>query len=334
MHFRSFKPVLRILIFVVPGVLLILFYIISDPFKVLGDYDSWYDDGIDPNRDFVSTEIFLKNYKRLHYDSFILGSSRTAGLRVENWANYIGDDAIPYKFDASGEGVYGIYTKIKFLDSLNVDMKYMLILFCREGTVRIENDKGHLFIKHPSVSQESWFNFHKTFFVSFINFRFLAGYLSNLILKSDNIFTEGIITTGGRKHNQISNDLSLSDWDSLIDQDPNKYYGSRKSLFYDRNTETFDSEDKIGLKQQKMFKEIKEILERNNTDYKFVLSPVYDMKKLSHNDKNFLTKLYGERLYDFTGKNFITTNIRNWYELHHFRPFVGDSIMSIIYDKK
>ena len=82
-----------------------------------------------------------------------------------------------------------------------------------------------------------------------------------------------------------------------------------------------------------MFKEIKNILERNKTNYKIVLSPVYDQIKFSRQDKKILKTIFGAHLYDFTGANFITNDIINWYETSHYRPNIADTILNIIYTR-
>lgn len=50
---------------------------------------------------------------------------------------------------------------------------------------------------------------------------------------------------------------------------------------------------------------------------------------------NFLSKLSQiTEFYDFSGINKITTNNFNYYETSHYRPFIGEKIADIIFDKK
>jgi hypothetical protein len=44
-----------------------------------------------------------------------------------------------------------------------------------------------------------------------------------------------------------------------------------------------------------------------------------------------LKGLFGENLYDFSGKNAFTEDKYNFYESSHYRKKVGDGIMAIIY---
>jgi hypothetical protein len=95
--------------------------------------------------------------------------------------------------------------------------------------------------------------------------------------------------------------------------------------------EKTDSIQRINKKQIFMLKEVKHILEKNNTNYKVVLSPLYEQIKFNNSDLLLLENEFGNNLYDFSGKNSFTDVKTNYYETSHFRPNVGDSILKIIY---
>ncbi|MCX6296671.1 MAG: hypothetical protein NTX97_11510, partial [Bacteroidetes bacterium] len=77
------------------------------------------------------------------------------------------------------------------------------------------------------------------------------------------------------------------------------------------------------------------ILKSHNTQYKIVISPLYNQEKLDPGDLNYLVNLFGgENVFDFSGINFITNDFHNYYETSHYRPFVCDYILNIIYSKK
>ena len=82
-----------------------------DPFKIIKTYDNYSNNlKVIPNRDFISTEVYLKNRKIYHYNSFIFGSSRTMAYKTNDWRKYIDSTSRPFLFDASGESLFGIYT--------------------------------------------------------------------------------------------------------------------------------------------------------------------------------------------------------------------------------
>lgn len=78
---KVFKYLLRVLVFLIPAWLLIVVYLITDPFKVIHTNSPFYaEEGyleVNSNAGYISTMTFKENYSRYHYDSFIFGSSRS-----------------------------------------------------------------------------------------------------------------------------------------------------------------------------------------------------------------------------------------------------------------
>ena len=316
-----------------PGILLTALYLHFDPFKVVKKYTTYSYTPVSPNRDFISTEIFLENRQQFKYNSFIFGSSRAISFSPASWLKHLDNAAVPFVFDASGESLFGINTKLKFLEKEGTDIKNVLILFCRGAFLNYKNYDDHLIIKHPKVSGESCAKFHFVFFKAYFNLRFLLGYYSFLITENHNPFTQGIIQHEGVSIDYNTNQIKLDVLEKQLINDPIEYYESRSNIFYKRNGEKIDSKQEIDNNSLKMLMEIKEILERNNSNFKIILSPIYDQVKFSVKDKELLLGIFGDNLYDFTGKNFITESDTNWYETDHFRPFIADSIMNIIYSE-
>ena len=325
------KVFLFLLILITPGLILISLYIYSDPFRVVKKYEVWDDSPVPLNRDYVSTELFLKNKDIYHYNSFVFGSSRSISFGANSWKNHLDKTARPFKFDASGEGLVGIYQKIKFLDGQHCKLDNVLILLCRDAFDFTKNNGRHLVIKHPATSGESWIKFHFTFLKAFFNFKFLLGYYSFIISGKESILTHGIVQENSVSLTNKTNQLKLDVLENSLKKDSKKYYLDRKELFYDRKGESYMVRNMIKEKQFKMLSEISEILQKNKTKYRIILTPLYDEIKFSPQDKRILTEIFGNNLYDFTGCNFITMNITNWYETDHYRPFVADSMMNIIY---
>ncbi len=326
------RTILFLSIGAVPILLLLLSYLYFDPFKVVQQYDDYSYSHVIPNKDFISTSMFLKNYDKYKYNSFLFGSSRTLAYRPEEWCKYIDNDCSPYLFNASGESIYGIYTKIKFLAHRDVDLKNVLILICFDDTYTYdENHSGHLFIKHYLTSGESKWKFHLEFFKTYIDKKFLFYYYSYKILGEYRPFMAGYIENRKIVYDTVTNRTTILDQEKEITEHPDDYYRKRTDIFYKRAGETVDTSNRINAKQEKMLVEIKEILEKNNTNYKLVISPQYNQKKFSPTDMNTMTKIFGNHLYDFSGANYFTEDIHNYYETSHYRPKVGDSILHYIY---
>ena len=320
------------LIGIIPILVLLSSYLYFDPFKVVNLYNDYSNPFVMPNRDFVSTTMFINNYKKNKYNSFIFGSSRTMAFKPKSWRKYLSKNDSPFLFDASSESIYGIYTKLKYLDSRNIEIKNALIILCRSASFNFEeNQKGHLFIKHPATSQESNFSFQLEFFNAYSNPKFLFSFYSYKILGTYKPFMSDYIENRKITFDTITNEINEIDQENEITQNPKEYFSKRKEMFYERVGEKTDSVKRITKKQLFMIEGIKRILEKNKTRYRVVLSPLYEQIKFNPADLIILKNEFGNNLYDFSGKNSFTDNKMNFYETSHYRPSVGDSIFKIIY---
>lgn len=317
---------------IIPLLTLFTLYIYFDPFKVLRHYNDYSYPYVIPNRDYISTRIFVDNYKKNNYNSFILGSSRTLAFKANSWRKYLSDKDAPFMFDASGESIYGIYTKLKYLDRNNIEIKNALIILCRDVSFsNSENHKGHLFIKDPATSGESCLTFQLTFLKAYFSPKFLINFYSYKFLGSYKSFMSGYIENRKITFDTLTNEINIIDQEAEIIHQPTEYYAKRKELFYERIGEKTDSIQRINKKQIFMLKEVRRILDKNNTNYKIILSPLYEQIKFNPDDLSLLRDEFGNNLFDFSGKNYFTDNKINFYETNHFRPSVGDSILKIIY---
>jgi len=316
------------------GVMLIFLvsYWINDPFKVLKKYNDYSYPFVIPNRDVISTEMFVKNYPKYHYNSFIFGSSRTLAYRPSSWARKLDESDKVFMFDASAESIYGIYTKLKFLDSRNINIKNSLIILCRDVSfLNKANHQGHLFIKDPLTSGESEFDFQATFFKAYLNPKFFFSYYVYLNTKKYKPFMAGYIENRKIRFDPVNNAITILDQEDEITNQTKRYYEVRNKLFYKRGEEQIDSVVEINKEFDYMLSEIKRILVKHKTNYKIVLSPLYEQIKFNPKDLKKLQNLFGENVYDFSGKNTFTDKVTNYYEISHYRPIVGDTILNIIY---
>jgi len=309
-------------------------YFIFDPLKVIYHYNRFYTDETSINRDYVTTETFIQNYRTEGYNSFVFGSSRAIGYNDDTWKQYLDKDAILFSFDSSAENISGIYRKIMLLDSLNVPIKNVLLLIDTEPSFFITSNKGfHLTIKHPLLlgnSLKEWINFHEIHLSAYMNVKFLSSYYPHKLFGIDKNFT--------RKHRSRGVEVQYpSNWlkapylDKYIAKNPYYYQSSE---FYERSSVGMSHRQPlITSKAREMLSGIKRIFVKHHTYYKVVVNPLYDQINLHENDKVILESIFGEEnVYDFSGKNDFTKSKYNYYESSHFRPSVGDSIMRIIYD--
>lgn len=328
LFYFSLFPIL-ILILIISG------YFIFDPFKVLRNYSDYSFPVVNVNRDVISTQSFLRNSKKHKYNSFIFGSSRTIAYQPESWKKHLLPTDQPFCFDASNESIWGIYKKIKFLEKIHQPINNALVIICRDHSLaKSKNQKGVLFIKDPVTSGESKIAFNKEFFAAYLNPLFLRCFYTYKLTHQYKDWMKGTLIDYRVKYDSVTNYINLIDQDAELKNNPDSYYAKRANQFYSRSGETTDSSVRLKTKQIEMLKEIKQIFDKNKTSYKIVLSPLYEQMKFSPEDFATIKGIFGDEVYDFSGKNSFTDSKYNYYEQSHYTTAVGDSIMNVIYQPK
>jgi hypothetical protein len=160
---------------------------------------------------------------------------------------------------------------------------------------------------------------------------FLFRFLAYQIIGEYRPFMAGCIEHRKISCDTITNETHIIDQENELAQNSTEYYLKYKNKFYERKGEKVDSIQRINDIQLFMLKEVKRILVKNETNYKIILSPLYEQIRFSNYDINILKTLFGDNIYDFTGENEFTKSITNFYEPSHYRPSVGDSIFKFIY---
>jgi hypothetical protein len=291
---------------------------------------------VQQNRDFISTEVFKKNRTIHHYDSFIFGSSRTLGFQTREWKKYLEPDASPFVFEASGETLYGIYSKIKYLDEQKVPIRNALLIICRDATFEKRSARsaqdGHIFLKHPDVAKTSWFMYYLEFIKSYFDRNFITSYYAYKITHRYYPFMKNYIETRKVVYDPITNDVTIPDLEAEISSNPDLYYQRYGYRFRPRSDAGQESPSLISREQETMLREIREIFRKQKTRYRIVISPLYEQKKLNDRDLDLLRTIFDARnVFDFSGRNDITNDVTNYYEHSHFRPKVGNKIYAISY---
>ncbi|GGB16552.1 hypothetical protein [Puia dinghuensis] len=332
--------VIKLFLFSLPFLFLVGLYFFWDPFKVLKHYDRYYQSGkpsyVSINKDVVSTENWVNHSPEFQYDSYIFGNSRSIYYQVETWKNCIDRGASQcYHFDASGESLYGICKKISFLDSRNIHIANSLLVIdydCLEG---YKNSEGHLFAKDPKISGQNPLAFQMDCLKDFFDFQFLTAWLDFKLSGKVKDYMKKDFLLDDRPfiYDYVTNEMRQDYFEEMIKKDPQEYYNPRKAMFYNRDTTTQKIAEASLQKPQKILLDtIAAIFKRNSTNYRIVISPLYDQLKLNPADLLFLRQRFGENtVFDFSGINAITNNEQNYYETSHYRPHVANAIMKIIY---
>jgi len=317
----------------IPVIVLFVLYLLLDPFKVLRTYSGFSNYRVTPNTEYISFSTFEYHNPTEHYNAFIFGSSRTKAFKTASWKKYLDSTARPFIFNASGESLNGIYQKISFLDRNHYPIKNALIILCKDYLFYdAEHKEGYLFIKNPALNGANKAAYQFQFFKAFLNPAFLSSYVPYLVTKQYRPYMHGYIENRTVLIDSITNEIVFKEVEDELKTDPGKYYSDRKKLFYERSGETRDTVSYIDATNKATFLKIRAILEKNNTNYKVVISPLYDEVKFNLKDQQILEDIFGSHLYDFSGKNEFSGSKFNFYESSHYRPNVGDKILEAIYE--
>lgn len=322
-----------------PLIVMLLVYLILDPFKIVQQHDSFYEPygsaEVGVNKDYMSTSNFDRNYEKYSYDSFIFGNSRSIFYDAAEWAKYLPASSSPYHFDASGETLYGIYKKIQYIDGKGLELNNVLLVLDHTTLMQDKARTEHLFAISPQLENYSNFlEFHTAGFRAFYSKNFLRAYIEyNITGEVKPYMTEGaLLMNSPMKYDSKTNEVRFLNEEEI---DGGSYYTPEQmAVFYERNKVEETSPATIGKTQKEMLEEIAAIFKKHNTNCKVIINPLYDQKRFSPEDLNYLKRKFGkDQVFDFSGKNDITEDYRNYYEESHYRPKVGRLLLSRIYGK-
>ena len=326
------KFLAKLLIYLSPLIVVLLVYVCTDPFRVLYHYDKFTAD-VDLNSDYLSTQRLMQHIDQFKYDSYIFGSSRSDNYMVGEWSRYINSTRC-YHYDASWESLYGVEKKLQFLKRNKYPIRNALIIVDDELLEEVNNAKGHLRIKHPAISGQSWLGFQAEFLKDFFDKDFLFAYLRLMVHKwtGGNKPVAFGSAHGGFHYDSSSNEFVFTGIESQMAADSVGYYNSKKEILYERDTALHYWKSVLGKKQVHLLQNIRDILAENNTSYRIVISPLYNQLKMDTTDLNVLYTIFKkENVFDFSGINGYTQNKFNYYEASHFRIRVCTDILRSIY---
>jgi hypothetical protein len=253
---------------------------------------------------------------------------------MDTWKKYIHTDRC-FHYDAAAESMLGMYRKIRFLDSLHVNIKHALLVLDSETLIQTAEYPGHLFMSHPILSHRNWFSYQTDYVKTFFSPQFLVAYVDyTLSGKVKPYMNAGFLLYDFPfEYSPKYNEMRLEKDEKIIQSNPEIFYNKKKrAVFYQRPAVQQESNRVIYDKQEKMFREIRRIFQKNHTQYKIIINPLYDQKKLNATDLAILKQYFGEnQVFDFSGINFITNDYHNYYEASHYRPQVSRYILGEVY---
>lgn len=312
-----------LLFFGIPLVLVLVIYWLSDPFKTNGKFD--LADVNTLNREYLSTELYLKNEKKEKYDSFIFGSSRGCGINTYKWKAHLPEGSSQFLFQAWAETVTGILQKIKFLDRRDVAINNTIILLDIPASFsKVQEPTTAIALKHYALSGKSKLYFHTTLFVEFLK--------PSEILKSlGEIFEKPV--------NKIDFDTISNDWNKSSEFNwtimPKQDSTLNKRKFGKRPKVEIASRRLISAEFETILRQIAAILKKHNTDYRIIVTPSYNQLAINPIDLKLIQTIFSsEKVFDYSGKNWLTEDKFNFSDIHHFDEIVGWKMLEDVYKNK
>lgn len=320
----------------IPFAALVVIYFVTDPYKTLHPFSLEYFDST--NRDYLSSELFLKNYAAQKYDSFIFGSSRGCGINTYHWKKYLPEDSRQFLFQAWSETLTGIEEKICYIDEHGYKIKNALLLFdCPGSFCEDQLPKDALSIKHPAFSQQSKCCHQISLLFDFMQkpsewMKAIKRFFHNekTIVQFDPISNDWESCNSTR-------DLSYPpEKDSLCNMTQRNKEAFIKDIVSNPSHRTTTSEPLINDRFEKQLRNIYNIFKKQGTDFRIVITPAYcySFPKLNDEDLSLMHSIFGkDKVFDYSGYNCLTSDYNNFSDPNHFGLYVGWHIIEDIYGK-
>ena len=288
------------------------------------------------NRDYLSSELFVYNYPKQLYNSYIFGSSRGCGINTYHWLKFLPEGAKQFLFQAWSETITGIDQKITYISDHHYPLDNAIVLIDIPGSFS-DPQLPHqaISIKDPRFSKQPHWLYQAILFYDFIQKP------SEWWLAIKNKIIHKLPTVG---FDPISNDWKAENKEIDISCPPkkdslNNLRGKAKAAFLkdyvnNHNLSLPASVSVIDGHDLDVLNHIKRIFEINNTHYTIIITPGYAYKYpvISLSDIHILQSVFGEEnVHDFSRRLDITLDSYNFSDPNHFGSNVGWLILEEVF---
>ena len=319
----------------IPVLILVILFCVTDPYRTIHKFDptNAYDDA----REYVSTELFLRNNPTQQYNAFVFANSRAAAITTYLWSSLIGDNVRPFLFQAWAENIEGIQQKVDFVDHSGNDLDYVLLMVDRSTFPASVKRTGLLYLRHPLLSGQSWIGFEADVFKNYIQ-------KPSQWAQSIKSFVKG-------ERHPLSCDTITNDvydyyadvWDSDLQPDSlNACSPIVRKAFIEEVSHMDDSDIQTGrplitASYEASLRHIKAVFDAHHTQYKVLIMPAYIYKNKLFNPKDIalLNDIFGsENVYNYLQKSELTTDYNYYFDPAHPGLLAGSIILREIYASK
>ena len=324
-----------LVLFSLPFVLLLAAYIITDPFKVVWDYDNYYptgkSDGISLNPSHVATRNYLKRQPREHYDAFIFGNSRSMYYPIADWQKHLPSGSRCYHFDAAAESLQGIWDKVRLIDDKGDSLRSVLFVCDADLLSRIQSPHWHLCESDPALTGYSnWASFHWYNFRAFLNVRYLWALIDyrtfhtlRPYMLKNHLLSEDLFN-----YNPQTNECDFQPMEEQI-ASGGYYTPLRVSQFQDAQFPDSVSPSVLKTQHMRLLDSIANVFRKHHTQCHIIISPLYNQIRLNPSDVQALQERFGaQNVHDFSGPNPWNADYHNYFETSHYRTHVARQMLS------
>jgi len=331
------KFLLRFFLLASPIIAIVAFFSIVDVFMLYypdvrtAPFQSIRFNGLSQN--LLAVNLFSQQNADEKYNAFIFGNSRSRAFQGKVWCTYLDDECASFHFGAGGTGLYDAYKKIRYLDEVVDTIRHALVVVDENFLVLNTNSKELMQMTPPLVSKESKFLYYLGFYRLKLDVSFMWAYFDFLLFRTYRPYMKGGIVPPDFKglFNFTNGDIIYPS-EALIQADSSTYYQGLidRGEFFSRPAPK--KEHPVTETEVTQLMKIRAVFDRHKTDYKIIVSPIYDQVSLGAHHLRLLVEIFGEtRVYNFSGKNPLTEPIGNFSENIHYRPHVGTQILEQIY---
>jgi len=323
----------KALILFLPLLSIMASFIIIDPFGIIHSDNPKYE-GSD---DYYATELYLRNTKKIAYNAFVFGNSKSMAFLSTDWKKYV-KDGVFFKFGVPGESIYNVYNKINLIDEKGDSLKNVILVLDAAMILNWKNTSSHLqgpvYKHHPLTQGESWLTFYAAFFKYYLSdFFFLNVIKEGLFSKEAKTKGNDFLQTK-KVFNSNTNEFFLSDVENEIQNQGYLNYYKKHELEFKTPSSQTDSHNKIELHEldKQYLKEMKLLFEKHKCNYKIIIGPVWKNNPMPIEVKEELERICGkDRVFDFSDFEMINNDSTYFYERSHYRPIAGNLILNKIY---
>lgn len=321
-----------------PFLLLIGLYFYFDPFMLRGirEEELTRYGNVELNSDYLSSYRYLKGKDSYQWNSFMFGSSRVQPFHPDFWQPYLDstDNIFVFKH-RGGENIQGIYEKLKLIDAQGGKLKNVLIaVSIYELGLREPDYNAFMAIHSPILTEDNtWFSFGWKSFKTFFSKGLFVRYFDYKLFGQKRDYMK-LYLKNYESENPATNTQDLVP--HAADLDSVAYYKGRGSHFFLRDTTTNSHVEfpTIDAEQAQYLKNIKQIFDKHQTHFHFVIVPVYEPLRVNKADLTKLQHILGaEKVSDFSGITPFSRTKYSFSDVHHLRFWAAKGILQAAYSQ-